>query len=144
MLASASDTQTARCRSRPSIGRTNGRVSSADTITATSSPVCAGASTGTASGSMKVASYPALVTAATSCSRDTDGSAWTVAFSVARLTDTCPTPGTFASAFSTRRTHDAHVIPPIASSAVTDVADVAAGLTVETDGADMSRLPGSV
>src|SRR5271156_7148645 len=42
----------------------------------------------------------------------------TVAFSVARLTDTLPTPGSFASAFSTRMAHEAHVIPLISSSAL--------------------------
>jgi hypothetical protein len=40
----------------------------------------------------------------------------TVAVSVARFTDAPTTPGTFASAFSTRIAHEAQVIPPIASS----------------------------
>ncbi len=38
------------------MGKTSGSVSNADTITATNSPVCAGAATGAASGSMNVAS----------------------------------------------------------------------------------------
>ena len=46
----------------------------------------------------------------------------TVACSVARLTDEFSTPGSFAMAFSTRRTHEAQVIPSmgrIASSVCT-------------------------
>ena len=42
----------------------------------------------------------------------------TCAFSVARLTEAPSTPGTRASAFSTRPTHEAQVIPSMASSVV--------------------------
>ncbi|HSW08017.1 MAG TPA: hypothetical protein VLK61_25855 [Aquabacterium sp.] len=38
-------------------------------------------------------------------------SAWMLAFSVARLTVAAETPGTFGSAFSTRATHEAQVMP---------------------------------
>src|SRR4051812_46862369 len=46
-----------------------------------------------------------------------------LARSVARLTATLSTPGTFPIAFSTRRTHDAHVIPVIGRLASAFVAD---------------------
>jgi len=38
------------------------------------------------------------------------------AVSVAKLTDAEATPGTFLSAFSTRATHDAQVMPPMPMS----------------------------
>src|SRR3989344_2575979 len=62
------------------------------------------------------ASYPALTTAATRRSGGNPASKRTCARSVARLTSACLTPGTPFSAFSTRPTHDAQVIPPINSS----------------------------
>ena len=43
---------------------------------------------------------------------------WTRADSVAKLTATPDTPGTFLSARSTRATHDAQVMPPIPISRV--------------------------
>jgi hypothetical protein len=48
--------------------------------------------------------------------KDTLPSASTLAFSVARFTDAVVTPGTFSSAFSTRATQEAQVMPSTCSS----------------------------
>ncbi|MGF6551437.1 hypothetical protein QFZ96_006573 [Paraburkholderia youngii] len=54
-----------------------------------------------------------------------------MAVSVARLTDARATPGTFASAFSTRNAQAAQVMPPISSSVVGGVsAGVAASVAI--------------
>ena len=126
----------------PIIGAASGSVSAAQTSTAASSRRASSrlrsaavavaavvvaavarpaASTGAAAsgGALKVASYPAFLTAAISASAPAAALLrLTLAVSVARFTDTLATPGTFASAFSTRSAQDAQVIPPIASSVV--------------------------
>ena len=61
--------------------------------------------------------YPALSTAATSAAASTSSVRVTRAASVTRLT-TAWAPGTLLSFFSTRATHEAQVIPPIARSIV--------------------------
>ena len=63
-----------------------------------------------------VASYPAAWTASSSGASLVPWAAVTRARSVARLTDTSDTPGTRCNARSTRRTHDAQVIPWMAMS----------------------------
>ncbi|GAA5666965.1 hypothetical protein Brsp07_05489 [Brucella sp. NBRC 14130] len=61
-----------------------------------------------------LASYPAPSMAATKAAAS--ALPWIVAFSVARLTTALVTPGTALSAFSTRPTQDAQVMPSIATS----------------------------
>ena len=53
--------------------------------------------------------------AAFSAATGTVDSAWMLAFSVARLTVAPETPGTFRSAFSTRDTHEAQLMPSTSS-----------------------------
>jgi hypothetical protein len=60
-------------------------------------------------------SYPALRTAAARAPAATSAVARTVACSVARLTATLCTPGSDVSAFSTRSTHEAQVMPSMGS-----------------------------
>ena len=70
---------------------------------------------------MRVASYPAFRIAASAASATSAGAS-TRAVSVARLTLAPRTPGTFFSAFSTRATHEAHVIPSTRMSSVAGAA----------------------
>jgi len=73
---------------------------------AAAAPSAAGAST--------LTSYPAASTAFTSSSRPASpGSTRTVAFSVARLTEACSTPGVLLRNRSMRLTHEAQVMPSI-------------------------------
>ena len=101
-------------KSSASIGSTSGADSSAAIATRRPSPSQGSATTGggapsaTSSGTLK----PVRFTAACSASRvAVSARATTWACSIARFTSASTTPGTFFSAFSTRATHEAQVMP---------------------------------
>ena len=125
-IASASDTSS-RCRSEsPS--------------SAPPSPA-AGPAGSSCRGAGKVAVYPARSTAEISSSGSIAAGKVTCAVSVAKLT-VAATPASLLSFFSIRAAHDAHVIPPIASSAArTAPPGAAAGFSPVTVPTLASLLP---
>src|SRR5690606_33467612 len=123
-----------------SIGATSGNVSAAATATGhhSAGEPAAGCATG-ASVATSTAWYPALSIACSNAAAGTAAATRTVALPVARLTAAEATPGTLHSAFSTRDTHAAQVMPstcrarsrPFATPADPDDAD--GGVGVDAD-----------